>query len=206
LHHLQEAHLALPTKSQAGCDAVRQIGAACENLRGIVWYMRSIAEILEECSPEASLGTLRRFYSEVVDVFMMRFGDFVFQFYVPGLVQLGEFDAALKQVKWFMSKAMTEQHTFVETWRNAAKAFGETIAELRMDQARKNELWFALWQYTSWLTLNAIAAASRSNGHGKTSMKFNFTNIYEGLSRGIDAEEDSGRLKMGHGFRPGFRY
>jgi hypothetical protein len=50
-----------------------------------------------------------------------------------------------------------------------------------MDQARKDELWFALWQYTSWITLNPFAAASRSNRHGKTSMKFDVTNMKDYL-------------------------
>jgi hypothetical protein len=80
-----------------------------------------VNNILEESLPENSLGGLGRFFSDGVSVFLVNFSEFIFQFFVPGLIQLSEVESQIKGLKWNITEALTEPHGFTSTWAALGK-------------------------------------------------------------------------------------
>jgi hypothetical protein len=167
-------------------DAIAQLGTACENMRAAAWYLQSIREILEEY-PESREGNFTRLYSEVVETFLMNFGQFTFRFFAPGFIQLGDFEQGLKQIKWNIQAPpdlVSEPPPYVKAWRIAATAFRDGLPRIALDHGRKDELWAAVWQYTCYLLLAAFSGTSKATDAGRALMKFIVTalsEVFQGL-------------------------
>ena len=170
----QDADTLLPNSSLVDDDPYRMIvqaAAAIENMKGISWYLQSIKSTVEESLPENSLGGFRRFMDDIVSALLMHFSSFLCQFFVPGLVQFGDFQEQLKAIKWNFSEAMIDAHKFTETWAVAARAFSEQLKKVRMHAPDKQDLWVGVWTYTNFVMLNAYSSSSKCTPEGRTSMK-----------------------------------
>jgi hypothetical protein len=180
IHHVQETQIPPPAPSGVATDpqtAVCQAALACENMRGVAWYLQSIRGTLEESLPENSSGAQTRFYSDMLAHFLMNFAQFVFPCYIPGLIALTDFDAELRAVKWNLAEALVEPHSFTETWSTAARQFAQIVDSLGLEQARKDDLWQAMWVYTGFLLINGFSVSSKCTMHGRTSMTTDFRSI-----------------------------
>jgi hypothetical protein len=109
--------------------------------------------------------------------FLMSFAQFVFPCYIPGLIPLADFDAKLRAVKWNLTEALVEPHSFTETWSIAARQFSQTLEALGLEQARKDDLWQAMWVFTGFTLINGFSSSSKCTMHGRTSMTADFRSI-----------------------------
>jgi hypothetical protein len=146
-------------------------------MRAIAWYMQSVRGVLEESLHENSLGTLMRFYSDMLGQFLMKFGQFVFPFFISGLISLAEFDTELKAVKWNLSEVLPDPHSFTDTWAAAVQQFSQLVNQIGVDGNRRDELWVAFWTYSCFVLLNGFAASSKCTMHGRTSMTADFRSM-----------------------------
>jgi hypothetical protein len=180
LHHMQELQTQPPSR---GCiadqlaDIVPQVVIAAENLLAIAWYLNSIRTVFVESLPESAIGSLGRLYTDTVPVFLLNFTKFTFPYLVPGLVQLNEFDSQVRAVKWTLGDALTEPHGYTNTWLVAAREFASLVNGLPIEQPRKDELWVAMWLYTNFVLLNALASTTKCTGQGRTAMVSDFRSI-----------------------------
>jgi hypothetical protein len=150
---------------------------ACDNLRGIGLYLESIRSVLEDSVPEMTLGRLTSFYNDVLPNFLHKFSQFVFPYFIPGLVKLQAFDSQVRALKWNITEAVTEPHGYVETWKGVAIGFGNQLKGLELEQLRQDELWLAFWRYTSLVLLNAFSSTTKCTPNGRTAMRSDFGHL-----------------------------
>ncbi|KAK8894534.1 hypothetical protein M9Y10_022968 [Tritrichomonas musculus] len=185
-HFMADTSMYLPTKSMVDDDPVivgTQAVSAANDMTAIGWYLESIRSYLEEALPENSLGSLRRFYSDVVMNFLKSFPTFCFQFIVPNMIDLSSFDQQIRQTNFKINEAQIEPHQYSVQWVNSAKSFDNDIIKGRMekeegfDEKDREQFLLAFWTYSSFLTLNAFSSVSKCTAEGRTSMVSDFRNM-----------------------------
>ncbi|KAH0787808.1 coiled-coil domain-containing protein [Histomonas meleagridis] len=188
IQHIQESQIKLPlnlTNSINNFDNnikfINDIVSISSDIKIIGWYLLSIRTIFEESLPENSLGQLRRFFNDVVNIFLMHFPSFCFQYITPNLVHLGEFEQQVKLVKWNINEAQVEPHYFTNVWKEAAKNINVIINKLEsIDQEYKDELWKGFWCYSNFILINGYSV-QKCTAEGRTSMLSDFRNMSHDL-------------------------
>jgi hypothetical protein len=180
VHHVQEQQMTLPAKTEVAPEpvvAVPQAASACEDFQAISWYLRSISHVLEESLPESAGGLRKRTYDDLIASFLLEFAQFTFPYFMPGLIQLTEFETQAKAIRWTMTDAVIEPHGYVKGWRDAAVEFGEMVKRMSVPERRKDDLWSALWLYTNFVLLNAFASTTKVTAHGRQAMLLDFSTL-----------------------------
>ncbi|EAY05740.1 hypothetical protein TVAG_100630 [Trichomonas vaginalis G3] len=180
IHHLQDIQLVYPTESQVAPELLRtldQASAASDNMKGVAWYLRSVRSFIEESLPENSLGALRRFFSDVVSIFLQSFASFCFPFFGPSMVNLTEFDTQVKNTKWTINEPPLDPHPFTKLWTENVSSFVKQVDEMKLAQDHKDEILTSLWNYSSFSFINDLATIQKVTAEGRTAMLSDFRNM-----------------------------
>lgn len=181
VHHLtnRSTKFIFPTKisNEVNDNYEEFIITAKNNMNTLTWYLNSIRSIIEENLPESSLGSIRRFYSDFVSNFLSRFSDFTYPFLIPEIVDLTSFEQQIKTIKFNKSNQNNEQHQFSKTWMTIAESFNSKLKDI--DENDKKNLLAALWNYTSFISINAISLLHNLSQEERSSLIVDFTIMYQ---------------------------
>lgn len=183
IHHFLNSNILFPTKSMVEEDAItvaKQAVSATDDMHAIDWYLESIRTYLEEALPENSIGSLRRFYSDVVMNILKNFPSYCYQFLIPNLVDLNSFDQQVRSTKFNINEAQIDPHQFSQTWVSIAHQFNENVISQQMSEIgekERDQFLIAFWTYSSFVVLNAFASATKCTQEGRTSMVSDFRNM-----------------------------
>lgn len=176
IHHLQDIQAVYPSEGQVSDELLRcldQASAASDNMKSIAWYLRSVRNFIEESLPENSLGALRRFFSDVVSIFLQSFSSFCFPFFGPSMVNLTEFDNQVRNTKWAISEPLVS-HDFCKLYADGVAAFIKQVDEMKLAQEHKDEILVALWNFTCFSLINDFASVQKVTNEGRNTMLSDF--------------------------------
>ena len=180
VHHLQESQAVFPNDGQVSAntlEALEQTAAAADDMKCIAWYLKSVRGVLEESLPEGSLGALRRFFSDVVSIFLLSFSSFCCQFFGPSMINLTEFDSQVKSTKWTTNVPPSDPHPFTQLWKSEAQRFYSEIEKLNLPQEDKDSIMNAMWIYSSFALLNDLSTVTKCTAEGRSGMLSDYRNM-----------------------------
>ena len=180
VHHLQESPVVFPNDGQVSTktiEALQQVMAASDDMKCVAWYLKSVRSVLEESLPEGSLGALRRFYSDVVSIFLLSFSKFCCQFYGPVMLSLNEFTNQLRNTKWVLNEPPNNPDQFTATWAERAQKFINRFNKAEFLPEEKDDIFTCMWIYTCFVLINEFSTITKVNAEGRTAMLSDYRNM-----------------------------
>jgi len=185
VNNFQESQMILPIEGRVSTNTSQilfQICIASDDMKALAWYMKSIRPIIEESLPEGSLGGLKRFFSNVVSVYLNHFTRFTIPFYGPSLIDLQDFENQLKSVKWTLTEPPSDPHSFTKSWTAAAEAFSKLLPTVKLNPEYNEEAWISIWNFSMFTLINGLSNTTKCTAEGRTAMLSDFRNISHDFS------------------------